>query len=238
MSLNETLLPPWSPSCLFRASRASAARSMSTSLVRKKWGMGPSDVAKRFAIVLRIWVRGTSAYGAPAPAGTGDAGRGTGVGVAAVACKSRITTRPPGPDPVTACRSTPRSFAMRFARGEAFTRVASTTGDEGRGPGDGAGADTPFGDATRPSSPVPRPPSATTVSPGAAMIATTLPTGTVCPSATATCRSTPSARATRSITALSVSTSARVSPALTASPSRLCHLATRPSSMVGESASI
>src|SRR6266699_3577115 len=169
MSLNDTLLPPWSPSCLFRASRASAARSMSTSLVRKKWGMGPSDVAERFAIVLRIWVRGTSAYGAPAPAGTGDAGRGTGVGVAAVACKSRITTRPPGPDPVTACRSTPRSFAMRFARGEAFTRVASaTTGDEGRGTGDGAGpgARGAGADAPRPSYPVPRPPSGPRGAPG------------------------------------------------------------------------
>src|SRR2546429_4611553 len=74
MSLNETL--PWSPSCMFRASRASLARSMSTSLVRKKWGMGPSDVANRLAMVLRIWVRGTSSYGAPLGAGCGmrDAG--------------------------------------------------------------------------------------------------------------------------------------------------------------------
>src|SRR5438105_3596139 len=75
-------------------------------------------------------------------------------------------------------------------------------------------------------------------SPGAAITATTFPTGTVCPSVTATCRSTPSARATSSITALSVSTSASVSPVFTASPSRLCHFTRRPSSMVGESASM
>src|SRR5207245_1385210 len=79
MSLNETL--PWSPSCLFRASRASLARSMSTSVVRKKWGMGPREVASRFAMVLRIWVSGTSAYAAPV--GSGGATRETGDGSAA-----------------------------------------------------------------------------------------------------------------------------------------------------------
>src|SRR5207249_5532790 len=49
---------------------------MSTSVVRKKWGMGPSDVAKRLAMVLRICVKGTSSYGAPLGAGCGmrDAG--------------------------------------------------------------------------------------------------------------------------------------------------------------------
>src|SRR2546422_5369497 len=39
--------------------------SMSTSVVRKKWGTGPSDAASRFAMVLRICVRGTSSNGAP-----------------------------------------------------------------------------------------------------------------------------------------------------------------------------
>src|SRR5205807_165302 len=106
--------------------------------------------------------------------------------------------------------------------GEAFTRVASSgTAVEGtapRSPLPGAGAGAGLGAVAG---------AAPTASPGAAMTATTLPTGTVCPSATATCRSTPSARATRSITALSVSTSASVSPVFTASPSRLCHLATR-----------
>src|SRR2546430_2536823 len=106
MSLNETL--PRSPSCRFSASRASAARSMSTSVVRKKWGTGPREVAKRFAIVLRIWVSGTSSYGAPVrETGTGDGGGGTGAtgaeadtvaaGRAAAVPRSRRTTRPPGP---------------------------------------------------------------------------------------------------------------------------------------------
>src|SRR3989442_1626517 len=75
-SLNETF--PRSPSCRLSASRASAARSMSTSLVRKKWGMGPSDVARRLAMVLRICVRGTSSYGAP-PRTVGEMGEGRGV---------------------------------------------------------------------------------------------------------------------------------------------------------------
>src|SRR5213082_1095218 len=117
MSLNETL--PRSPSCLFRASRASAARSMSTSLVRKKWGMGPSDVTSRFAIVLRIWVRGTSSYGAAERSGSGKRETGK-VGAGAVLgarSRSFLTTRPPGPEPVTSFRSTPASFAMRRASG-------------------------------------------------------------------------------------------------------------------------
>src|SRR6266850_8177380 len=70
------------------------------------------------------------------------------------------------------------------------------------------------------------------------MYATTLPTGTVLPSGTITLTSCPSALATSSITALSVSTSARVSPFFTASPSRFVHLTRRPSSIVGDSASI
>src|SRR2546430_1591175 len=78
MSLKDTL--PWSPSCLFRASRASLARSMSTSMVRKKWGMGPREVPSRFAMVLRIWVSGTSSYAAPPRVTTG--GRGAGAGTA------------------------------------------------------------------------------------------------------------------------------------------------------------
>src|SRR4029079_16860379 len=51
-------------------------------------------------------------------------------------------------------------------------------------------------------------------------------------------RSTPSPRATSSMMALSVSTSAKVSPFLIWSPSFFNHLTRRPSSMVGESASI
>src|SRR6266566_1782266 len=131
-SLNETF--PRSPSCRLSASRASAARSMSTSVVRKKCGMGPRDVASRLAIVLRIWVRGTSWYGAPSTAGAAAGERGAGSGsircaadggdadvpVAAVRSRSFLTTRPPGPDPVTSLRSTPASLAMRRASRVAF----------------------------------------------------------------------------------------------------------------------
>src|SRR6266550_3045708 len=116
---------------------------MSTSVVRKKWGMGPSDAASRFAMVLRIWVSGTSSYGAPERSGDGK--RETGDGTAAptaeatgapwLGARSRsfLTTRPPGPEPATSLRSTPASFAIRRARGEAFTRVASAGAAAGSG---------------------------------------------------------------------------------------------------------
>ena len=68
MSLNETVY--WSPRA-FRAWRASYARSMSISLVRKKCGIGPMDWLRRLAIVLRIWVSGTSRKPA---AGSGSEG--------------------------------------------------------------------------------------------------------------------------------------------------------------------
>ena len=75
-------------------------------------------------------------------------------------------------------------------------------------------------------------------SPAAAMMPSSVPTGAAVPSATRCARSTPSARATSSMIALSVSTSATVSPVFTASPSALVHFMRRPSSIVGESASI
>ena len=64
------------------------------------------------------------------------------------------------------------------------------------------------------------------------------PTGRDSPSATRRLRSTPSPRATSSMIALSVSTSAIGSPVFTASPSFFSHLTRRPSSIVGESASM
>ena len=64
------------------------------------------------------------------------------------------------------------------------------------------------------------------------------PTGAVAPSGTSRFLSSPSPRATSSITALSVSTSASTSPVFTASPSALSHFTRRPSSIVGESASM
>ena len=59
-----------------------------------------------------------------------------------------------------------------------------------------------------------------------------VPAGTTCLS------SVPPARATSSITALSVSTSASTSPTATGSPSPFFHSTRRPSSIVGESASM
>src|SRR5207248_3903506 len=138
----------------------------------------------------------TSSKGVPLGAGCemrGDAGCGmrdtgcdsTTAGAAAVATardaepsRSRLTTRPPGPEPVTSFRSTPASRAMRLARGEAFTRVTSV----------GAGTTLPASRIPYPVSRIPLPEGtgagggaeaavAPTVSPGAAMTATTLPTG-------------------------------------------------------------
>src|SRR5438105_10367333 len=58
------------------------------------------------------------------------------------------------------------------------------------------------------------------------------------PSGTRSFSIVPSSTASNSIVALSVSISARMSPGLTRSPSFTCHLASLPSSMVGESAGI
>src|SRR6266853_6179981 len=149
--------------------------------------MGPSDAASRFAMVLRICVNGTSSYGTPLGAGCGmrDAGcDSTTAGAAAGASArdaepstSRLTTRPPGPDPLTSLRSTPASRAIRLASGEAFTRVTSA----------GAGSTPPASripllDATGAGG-VAAATVAPTVSPGEAITATTLPTATVWPSA-------------------------------------------------------
>jgi hypothetical protein len=82
------------------------------------------------------------------------------------------------------------------------------------------------------------PVSADTSSSGAPMTPISCPTGAAESSGRRRARSTPSPRATISMTALSVSTSASVSPVLTASPSVLSHFTRRPSSIVGERASI
>src|SRR3954451_19232004 len=77
-----------------------------------------------------------------------------------------------------------------------------------------------------------------TASPGSPMTATGSETGTVAPASTMCLSSVPPARATNSMTALSVSTSANTSPTATGSPSCFFHSTRRPSSMVGERASI
>jgi hypothetical protein len=73
---------------------------------------------------------------------------------------------------------------------------------------------------------------------GAAITPTSVPTARDSPSPISRFRSTPSPRAASSMIALSVSTSASGSPVLTASPSFFSHLTRRPSSIVGESASM
>ena len=123
----------------------------------------------------------------PAPAA-----EATGAPWLGVRSRSFLTTRPPGPEPVTSCRSTPASFAIRRASGEAFTRVASAGAAAGSGAtATGAGAVTvttfpvsrfPLPDVTGGGALTDGP----TLSPGAAMTATTLPTATVWPSAAAT----------------------------------------------------
>src|SRR5206468_13117894 len=148
---------------------------------------------------------GTSSYGTPEGAGSGE--RGAGIAdraCVAPASTSRLITRPPGPEPCTSFRSTPTSLAIRFANGDAFTRVASAGAASGAGAGalttagagglgavgagaaaDGAG----FGVAV-PCSALPAP---STFSPAFPIHATIFPTGTVAPSATSTLSSCPSA---------------------------------------------
>src|SRR5438132_6765741 len=103
---------------------------------------GRREAAVRFAFVLRIWVSGRSSYGAPVrETGAGGGGGGTGAtgaeadtvaaGRAAAVSRSRRTTRPPGPDPVSNFRSTPDSLAMRLASGDALTGAASAAAAAG-----------------------------------------------------------------------------------------------------------
>src|SRR5512135_3730974 len=220
------------------------------------------DCTSRRAIDLRIWLSGTSAKGSPgAGAGMGAGGTGrSGAGARAVAgagtaaagragravSRSRRTMRPSGPEPWTARRSSPCSCAIFRASGEALMRPDA--GGAGAGAVDGGGAGgagfcdacgAPLGATAAPAlEPAPFPAAAGTVSPGWPMSATGDDTVTVCPAATVWRNSTPPTRATSSITALSVSTSASTSPTATVSPSCFFHSTRRPSSMVGESASI
>ena len=78
-----------------------------------------------------------------------------------------------------------------------------------------------------------------TASPSPEMVAITVPTLTPSvPSETRISEIVPSSTASNSIVALSVSISARISPDLTVSPALTSHLASVPSSIVGESAGI
>ena len=123
---------------------------------------------------------------------------------------------------------------MRFASGLAITRsslvtgfatgAATTIAGAGATAATGAGAAAGAGVAAS-SSP--------------AMVAITVPTLTPSlPSAMSIDTITPSSTASNSIVALSVSISARISPDDTVSPALTSHLASVPSSIVGESAGI
>ena len=153
--------------------------------------------------------------------------------------------RPLGPEPATAERSTPFPAAIRLASGLALTRSpsdlcvgASAFGASAFGAGLSsaglasgslaAGAAASFGASTAPAS-----------SPSSASSAIGVPTFTPSvPSATRILAITPSSTASNSIVALSVSISAMMSPDLTVSPSFTSHLASVPSSIVGDSAGI
>ena len=153
---------------------------------------------------------GSTTAGAPAP----RAGA-CGAGAPATFCCGGIEASP--------CAS---SFARGTGLAPAVSCAVATTFSGAGAPAAGAAA--PPADAT----------SASMFSSAAAMTPMREPTAAVLSSASSRLRSTPSPRATSSITALSVSTSARTSPLFTASPSFLSHFTSRPSSMVGESASM
>src|SRR5207237_10497679 len=104
--------------------------------------MGPSDVASRFAIVLRIWVSGTSSYAAPVRSGNGKRETGNVAAAAAVGpadaaglgarSRSFLTTRTPGPVTVKSLWCTPATFALRRYSTADFTRVGDVYADSGR----------------------------------------------------------------------------------------------------------
>ena len=120
MSLKEMRAPS---SSSLNCCRSSVARAMSTSAVRKKCGIGPRDSTSRRAIVLRIWVSGTSTKSSPRTSGMGAGA--VAVPAAKAASMSRLTILPRGPDPTTASKRRPASRARRRATGDALSRPPS-----------------------------------------------------------------------------------------------------------------
>src|SRR5690242_3302917 len=93
------------------------------------------DSARRFAIVLRIWVRGWSTngvLGAPAARYVLGAAPPRSACVPDAASTSRLMIRPPGPEPCTPLISSPLSDAMRRASGELRARPPAE-GEAGAG---------------------------------------------------------------------------------------------------------
>ena len=152
--------------------------------------------------------------------------------------------RPCGPEPCTCARSNPFCPAIRRASGEAKIRSPEVRAGAGAGAGACALAGSAFasalgasvfgasdfagsamGAAAAASSPLSRAIGVLTFTPSE-------------PSGTRISSTTPSSTASTSMVALSVSISAITSPDETLSPFFTCHLASVPSSMVGESAGI
>ena len=243
------------------ASRTLMARAMSNSRVRKKCGAVKRLSLKRFAMVLRIWLTGTSSNfstcGAPNTAPP-----------PAKFSTSCLVTRPSGPLPTTRPISMPFSSASCFAKGLAFTRPLFAGADgaaEAPPPNNGFGAGTlpvaaglafsgagagaaaaacsctcscflgssDFGAASALGAAAASPASnAVMSSPALPSTASTLSTAADLPFSTPMCRSTPSVKLSNSMVALSVSISASTSPLFTASPTFLCQALTTPSVMV------
>src|SRR4051812_13335389 len=197
--------------------------------------------ASRRAVTLRIRLSGTRSvsWSSTAAGAASAAGRWTGCGAggavsrtaasSAAASTSARTIRPPGPDPVTALRSTPFSRAIRRASGEdggrerPFAGSAAGAAATGRGASCGSGA----GSAATGRAAGAGAPSVTSVAIGVPMAA-------VSPSPTRISPRTPSSYASYSIRALSVSMSTSASPAETLSPGFLCQELTTPSSIVSD----
>ena len=173
--------------------------------------------------------------------------------------RSARMIRPPGPVPVRPARSMPCASAKRRASGLALMRSPVSAFGAGTGWGAAGGVSPPplaggagsgfaggSGLGALPSprsagaeSPSPARGEGEVASPSPVIRAIGVPTFTPSlPSATRIFAITPSSTASNSIVALSVSISASRSPDLTVSPSLTSHLASVPSSIVGDRAGI
>src|SRR5690554_5495023 len=194
------------------------------------------------------------------PTAEGDAAL-SGVAPDLAASTSDFTTRPLGPVPEMAATSMPASLARRRANGDANTLSPADFVGAGAAfaPGNGAGAASvlvasalagsavlaggaalaasSFGASAFGASALGAAVISSALSPSCSNTAITALTFTLSvPSATRILPILPSSTASTSIVALSVSISAITSPEETVSPSLTCHLASLPSSIVGESA--
>src|SRR5258705_3532122 len=144
---------------------------------------------------------------------------------------SSSVMRPSGPLPATLVRSTPRSAASRFARGDAITRLlVGALGAIGGALRIDAAFDADAGGVTGAASPA--------VSPRRVISPSGSPTPTTAPSSASTRASTPPSGDSISTSALSGSTVSTASPWRTWSPVCLCHFTTVPSVIVWPSLGI